>query len=93
MLAIPLVILDRACQPFFNWHARPPAGDEIELCGGAINAADVDRLFIRRKRNNALGAAPSRLDEQLYEFFNRDRALAAKIEVISLHFFVRARDQ
>src|SRR5262249_30751897 len=56
VLLISLVVFDCACQTFFDRYSRFPPRSEIELCRGTVNTSKVDRLVLRRKRNNAIRA-------------------------------------
>src|SRR5947208_16551696 len=91
--AAAAVIFDGPRQSFFQSHARLPACRRIEFVGRSINAADVDGLLVRGKRDNTIGAAAGDAQQELNEGFQGYRPLSSQIEVIVPNALVRAGDQ
>src|SRR5436190_4391569 len=84
---------DRPLQPFFEADGLPPAGEVHELRRVGVEAADIDRLLVRRPLDVLDPAGAGDADEQCREIAMADRPIAADVEDLAVAGVARAGAQ
>src|SRR5262249_17231975 len=75
---------DAVCRPLGRGCRRLPPQGGFNLEVLAVEAPDIDALFVIREGNEAVAAAAVDLDHKLDELFKADGLVAAEVEDLAL---------
>src|SRR5688500_16048751 len=93
MLPMAAIVFDGARETIFQRHRGCPAGGEMKLHPGGVDATDIDGFLVVGEWNDLVRTRSGCLQQQFDEVLQRDGLRSSKIEVIARYLPIRGRNQ